>query len=153
MHDARHQLRNKPVLDRLRLWLRHLPPDVPRDDDLDLGFLARRFRISGGNVRNICLAGAYLAAAEDRSLCMADLIHGTAREYQKLGRLDQAIKAYLQAKMDTEADLLAKQLKDLREEVPAVAPPPAVSVTACRPSLPPAEISFPRLDREVAQRN
>ncbi len=73
--------------DRLRLWQRHLPADVPRDDDLDLPFLARRFRISGGNVRNICLAGAYLAAAADRPLRMADLIHGTAREYQKLGRL------------------------------------------------------------------
>ncbi|MET0773448.1 MAG: AAA family ATPase [Candidatus Limnocylindrales bacterium] len=73
--------------DRLRLWERHLPADVPRGDDLDLRFLARRFRISGGNVRNICLAGAYLAAAEERSLAMADLIHGTAREYQKLGRL------------------------------------------------------------------
>jgi hypothetical protein len=73
--------------DRLRLWERHLPTGVPRGDDLDLGFLARRFRLSGGNVRNICLAGAYLAAAEVRSLHMADLIHGTAREYQKLGRL------------------------------------------------------------------
>jgi hypothetical protein len=73
--------------DRLRLWERHLPTGVPRAGDLDLPFLARRFRLSGGNVRNVCLAGAYLAAAEDRSLCMADLIHGTAREYQKLGRL------------------------------------------------------------------
>jgi SpoVK/Ycf46/Vps4 family AAA+-type ATPase len=73
--------------DRLRLWERHLPRNVPRAEDLDLAFLARRFRISGGNVRNICLAAAYRAAAEDRSLCMADLIHGTAREYQKLGRL------------------------------------------------------------------
>lgn len=73
--------------DRLRLWERHLPAGVPRGDGLDLPFLARRFRFSGGNVRNVCLAGAYLAAAEDRSLTMADLIHGTAREYQKLGRL------------------------------------------------------------------
>ncbi len=73
--------------DRLRLWERHLPPGVPRADDIDLAFLARRFRVSGGNVRNICLAGAYLAAAEARSLRMADLIAGTAREYQKLGRL------------------------------------------------------------------
>lgn len=73
--------------DRLQLWELHLPTGVPRADDLDLAFLAQRFRLSGGNVRNICLAGAYLAAAEDRPLGMADLIHGTAREYQKLGRL------------------------------------------------------------------
>jgi len=73
--------------DRLRLWERHLPAGVPRDADLDLPFLARRFRLSGGNVRNICLAAAFLAAAEDRALRMSDLIHGTAREYQKLGRL------------------------------------------------------------------
>lgn len=75
------------VDDRLRLWELHLPISVPREDDLDLAFLAQRFRISGGNVRNICLTGAYLAAAEDRALRMTDLIHGTAREYQKLGRL------------------------------------------------------------------
>ncbi|MEZ4597656.1 MAG: ATP-binding protein [Chloroflexota bacterium] len=73
--------------DRLRLWDRHLPAGVPRDADVDLGFLARSFRLSGGNVRNVCLAAAYLAAADDRPLRMADLIHGTAREYQKLGRL------------------------------------------------------------------
>jgi SpoVK/Ycf46/Vps4 family AAA+-type ATPase len=73
--------------DRLRLWERHLPAGVPRDADLDLAFLSRSFRFSGGNVRNVCLAAAYLAAAGDRPLRMEDLIHGTAREYQKLGRL------------------------------------------------------------------
>jgi len=72
---------------RLHLWEKHLPPDVPRDDDLDLGFLSRQFKFSGGNIRNVALAGAYLAAAESVPLSMAHLIHGTAREYQKLGRM------------------------------------------------------------------
>ena len=72
---------------RLNLWEKHLPPDVPRDDDLDLGFLSRQFKFSGGNIRNIALAGAYLAAADGTPLSMAHLIHGTAREYQKLGRM------------------------------------------------------------------
>ena len=72
---------------RLNLWEKHLPPDVPRDDDLDLGFLSRQFKFSGGNIRNIALAGAYLAAADGSPLSMAHLIHGTAREYQKLGRM------------------------------------------------------------------
>jgi hypothetical protein len=72
---------------RRRLWERHLPPTLPRADDLDLDFLAARFKVSGGNIRNICVAGAYLAAAEDRPLAMADLVRATEREYRKLGRL------------------------------------------------------------------
>ena len=56
-------------------------------DDIDLDFLARRFKISGGNIRNICVTAAYLAAAEDRPVAMADLVRATEREYRKLGRL------------------------------------------------------------------
>ena len=73
--------------DRLRLWERNLPARVPREADLDLAFLAGRFRISGGNIRNVCVTAAYLAAAADRPIAMADLIRGTEREYRKLGRL------------------------------------------------------------------
>lgn len=73
--------------DRLRLWELNLPPRVPRDDNLDLPFLARRFRIAGGSIRNICVGGAYFAAAAGRPISMADLILGTEREYRKLGRL------------------------------------------------------------------
>jgi hypothetical protein len=76
--------------DRLHIWRRHLPTHVPQADDLDLAFLARAFKLSGGNIRNICLAAAFYAAAEDRPLGMADLIRGTEREYQKLGRLTHA---------------------------------------------------------------
>ena len=40
-----------------------------------------------GSLRSRSRAWLRLAAAGDRPLRMADLIHGTAREYQKLGRL------------------------------------------------------------------
>ncbi len=53
--------------DRLRLWDLHLPPTVPRADDLDLEFLAAAFKLSGGNIRNICVAAAFYAIAEDRA--------------------------------------------------------------------------------------
>lgn len=72
---------------RLHLWQRHLPASVPRGEDVDLPFLARQFQLSGGNVRNIALGAAYLAAADERPVAMAHLIHATAREYQKLGRM------------------------------------------------------------------
>jgi ATPase family associated with various cellular activities (AAA) len=72
---------------RRLLWERNLPDAVPKTDDIDLGFLARRFKLSGGDIRNICVAAAYLAAAGDRAVSMGDLIRATEREYQKLGRL------------------------------------------------------------------
>ena len=74
-------------VNRLALWRMHLPAALPQADDLDLEFMARRFKLSGGNIRNICLTAAFLAAEEDRPVSMADLVRGTEREYHKLGRL------------------------------------------------------------------
>jgi hypothetical protein len=74
-------------VDRRRLWELHLPPNLPRDDDLDLGFLAKAFELSGGDIRNVTLAAAYAAAVTGRPVTFADLIRATAREYRKLGRL------------------------------------------------------------------
>jgi SpoVK/Ycf46/Vps4 family AAA+-type ATPase len=72
---------------RAELWSAHLPASLPRADDVDLGFLARSFELSGGNVRNIALGAAFLAASEGTDLTMSALIRSTAREYRKLGRL------------------------------------------------------------------
>lgn len=72
---------------RLRIWQSTMPPELPRDDNVDLEFLAKQFKISGGNIRNIVLAAAFLAADEGKPLGMAHLIRGTRREFQKLGRL------------------------------------------------------------------
>ncbi|HZM79042.1 MAG TPA: ATP-binding protein [Candidatus Limnocylindrales bacterium] len=72
---------------RLALWDRCMGMRMPRDSDVDLGFLAKSFELSGGNIRSAVVTSAYLAAAEDRPVTMADLIAAVAREYQKLGRL------------------------------------------------------------------
>jgi hypothetical protein len=72
---------------RRLLWDHCLGPLVPRADDLDLDFCARAFELSGGNIRNVALAAAYVAAENERPVQMSDLIHGTRREYHKLGRL------------------------------------------------------------------
>ncbi|HMO97259.1 MAG TPA: ATP-binding protein, partial [Tepidiformaceae bacterium] len=66
---------------RLRIWESTLPPELPRAEDIDLAFLARQFKISGGNIRNIVLAAAFLAADEGKELGMAHLIRGTRREF------------------------------------------------------------------------
>jgi hypothetical protein len=75
------------VHDRRAIWEHHLGPQVPRGIDVDLDFLARAFRLSGGSIRNITVGAAYLAAAAGLPVGMAQLVQATGREYTKLGRL------------------------------------------------------------------
>jgi hypothetical protein len=72
---------------RLRIWQTLFPVGVPREPDLDFGLLARRFRLAGGNIRNILVSAAYLAASDGGRMGMKHLLHGTRRELQKMGRL------------------------------------------------------------------
>jgi SpoVK/Ycf46/Vps4 family AAA+-type ATPase len=73
--------------DRLRIWKTLFPPEVPSATDIDLPLLARRFKLAGGNIRNILVTAAYLAASDGGAVNMANLLHGTRRELQKMGRL------------------------------------------------------------------
>jgi len=52
----------------------------------DLDRLARQFKLSGGHIKNIALAAAYLAADNGGHVTMDHLLHATRREYQKLGK-------------------------------------------------------------------
>jgi SpoVK/Ycf46/Vps4 family AAA+-type ATPase len=72
---------------RLRIWRTLFPQDVPRTDDINFELLAQRFKLTGGNIRNIIIAAAFLAAAEDAPVAMRHLFHATRRELQKMGRL------------------------------------------------------------------
>jgi SpoVK/Ycf46/Vps4 family AAA+-type ATPase len=72
--------------DRLKIWRRVWPDEVPLAADVDLLDLAERFRLSGGNIRNAALAAAFLAAAEGGEVCRDHLLRAIRREYQKLGR-------------------------------------------------------------------
>jgi SpoVK/Ycf46/Vps4 family AAA+-type ATPase len=72
--------------DRLRIWQTLFPPEVPRRPDLDFDLLAKRFKLAGGNIRNIIINAAYQAAADGGQVTMVHLMHGTRRELQKMGR-------------------------------------------------------------------
>jgi SpoVK/Ycf46/Vps4 family AAA+-type ATPase len=73
--------------DRRRIWDGLWPAALPRAADLDLDFMARRFELPGGNIRNIALASAFLAAADGGVVTMTHLIRATQREYQKMGKV------------------------------------------------------------------
>ena len=64
-----------------------MPPDLPRKDDIDLALMAKRFKLAGGNIRNIIVSAAYLAANDGGCMTMGHLMHGARREFQKMGRL------------------------------------------------------------------
>ncbi|ALL70935.1 ATPase, AAA family (plasmid) [Paraburkholderia caribensis MBA4] len=73
--------------DRHRMWMAILPEHTPREPHLDLALMARRYNLTGGNIRNIALAAAFLAADEGDMVRMSHLIAATQREYQKMGKL------------------------------------------------------------------
>ena len=73
--------------DRRRIWERIWPDDMPRSPELDLNFMADRFEVAGGSIRNIALAAAFLAADDGRVVNISHLIRATQREYQKMGKV------------------------------------------------------------------
>ena len=73
--------------DRMRIWQTLFPVDLPQVADIDLGLFASRFKLAGGNIRNIIVSAAYLAASNGGKVTMDHLLHGTRRELQKMGRL------------------------------------------------------------------
>jgi AAA+ superfamily predicted ATPase len=75
------------VVDRVRIWQVNFPPETPLGPDIDFNLLAERYPITGGNIRNVILAAAFLAAEMASPVTMAHLLHAARREYQKIGRL------------------------------------------------------------------
>jgi SpoVK/Ycf46/Vps4 family AAA+-type ATPase len=72
---------------REQIWKSLVPPGAPLAADVNFGFLARQFELSGGNIRNVALAAAFLAAECGGEIRMEHFVRATAREFQKLGRL------------------------------------------------------------------
>jgi AAA+ superfamily predicted ATPase len=72
---------------RRRIWEIIFPPQAPLADDIDFAFLARKFKITGGNIKNIAITAAFFAAEAGDSIHMEHLILALKREYQKLGKV------------------------------------------------------------------
>ncbi len=72
---------------RRLIWERHFPAEVPLGKDVNMAELAKRYVLAGGNIRNVAVASAYLAAADGRVVTMEHIHHAVRREHQKMGRL------------------------------------------------------------------
>ncbi|CAL78129.1 putative ATPase, AAA family [Bradyrhizobium sp. ORS 278] len=70
--------------ERAEIWRRVFPSTTPMAA-LNVDSLAR-LNVSGGNIRNIALGAAFVAADEDRPVTMAHLLRAARAEYAKLER-------------------------------------------------------------------
>ncbi|MER6425924.1 ATP-binding protein [Streptomyces sp. NPDC001137] len=69
---------------RARIWHGIWPQDAPLAADVDPDALAARFTLSGGHIKNVALAAAFLAGAGP--VTAAHVLHAVRREYQKMGK-------------------------------------------------------------------
>ena len=75
---------------REALWRGMFPPQVPLGEDVDFRFLARQFPLSGGDIRNVALDAAFLAAADGQVVRMGQFVRAVARELAKQGSVPSA---------------------------------------------------------------
>jgi AAA+ superfamily predicted ATPase len=72
---------------RRRIWQTVFPADAPLSTDVDFTDLAERFTISGGNIKNIALNAAFLAAVRDDEITRRHILNATRREFEKMGKV------------------------------------------------------------------
>jgi len=76
--------------EREQLWRGIFPAAAPLADDIDFEFLGRRFELSGGDIRNVALDAAFLAARQGGRVAMRHIVQAVAREFVKQGRSPSA---------------------------------------------------------------
>jgi SpoVK/Ycf46/Vps4 family AAA+-type ATPase len=72
---------------REQLWRGMFPPQVPLGQDVDFQFISKQFSITGGDIRNVALDAAFLAAQDGQLVTMKQLIQALARQMTKQGRV------------------------------------------------------------------
>jgi len=68
------------------IWRSVWPSDTPLDPALDLDFVARQFKLSGGSIKNVAIGAAFLAAEDGTAIATAHVLRATRREFQKMGK-------------------------------------------------------------------
>ena len=78
------------AMHRERLWRGMFPPQAPLDEDVDFKFLAEQFPLPGGDIRNIVLSAAFLAAQDGSAIHMRHLVPALGRLMVKKGKVPTA---------------------------------------------------------------
>jgi hypothetical protein len=71
---------------RERLWRGMFPARAPLADDIDFPFLAQQFELAGGDIRNVALDAAFLAAQDGHRIAMRQVVQALARQMIRQGK-------------------------------------------------------------------
>jgi len=72
---------------RTKIWGKIFPESAPLSKDVDYGFLARKFEIPGGNIKNIAVSSAFQAASENSEITMKHIIKAAIHEQKKSNKV------------------------------------------------------------------
>ncbi len=72
---------------RKQIWKTMFPKEMPISDDIDFDYLAKQFSISGGNIKNIAVVAAFLAAKSSKKVEMYHIIKAVKYELEKQGKI------------------------------------------------------------------
>ncbi len=72
---------------RKEIWMKMYPKETPLSKDIDFEYLAKNFEIAGGSIKNAVLTSSFMAAAENCSVGMKQIIKAIEYEIKKQGKM------------------------------------------------------------------
>lgn len=71
---------------RRQIWQGIFPKETPLED-VDFDYLSRQFELSGGSIKNIAVAAAFMAASEQSAVSMRQILRAVQYETKKQGKI------------------------------------------------------------------
>jgi ATP-dependent 26S proteasome regulatory subunit len=83
-----HLLLDEPEIpERVMLWRKHLPLNVPGAQNVDIELLAEQYELTGGYIKNVAVRGTFLAAIEGKPLSTDLLMRAAVMEMEDMGKV------------------------------------------------------------------
>ena len=75
------------IASRKEIWIKMFPKETPLDQDIDFDFLAKKFEIAGGSIKNAVITSTFMAASESSKVGMKHIIKALEYEIKKQGKI------------------------------------------------------------------
>ncbi|NHN32429.1 ATP-binding protein [Paenibacillus sp. S3N08] len=72
---------------REKIWRSMFPKEAPLGPDVDFKYIATKFPIAGGNIKNIAVSSAFMAADAGSLIGMRHILQAVKYELQKTGKI------------------------------------------------------------------